>query len=307
MTTPRSNKVFGIALMIAVLAGFSGSAASADLGGQEEQPLVEPVREASPWSFAFTTYGWASWVSGDLTVRGRNLSVQASPVDLINALDWSEIPIWMSYAEARNGRLSLFNDIIYSKLADSADFAASRQGRFVGLALAGNVETDYQQATVEFGAGYEVWRGGGSNLDIIAGGRYWHQKTSVSANITATINVTGPLGIIDLERSGSRVFARSGSVDWVDPFIGARLRHQLMPGQEITVRGDVGGFGAGSDFSWHVLAAYNFLLCATDRYVLDGYVGYKALSVDYSEGSGNTKYEYDVIQQGPVVGATLRF
>jgi hypothetical protein len=45
----------------------------------------------------------------------------------------------------------------------------------------------------------------------------------------------------------------------------------------------------------------------TDRYVLDGYLGYRALYVDYSQGSGSTKYEYDVLQQGPVVGATLRF
>lgn len=65
------------------------------------------------------------------------------------------------------------------------------------------------------------------------------------------------------------------------------------------VRGDVGGFRAGSDFSWQVLAAYNFQLCVTNRYVLDAYFGYRALSVDYSQGSGDTKYEYNVLQQGP--------
>jgi len=307
MMTYWKSKAVGILSVITIAASFAVPALSADLGGQDEKPLVEPVGAMSPWSFTFTTYGWLSWVSGDLAVKGRPLSVQASPADLINALDWSELPIWMSYAEARNGRLSLFNDIVYSKLAGSADFAASRQGRNVGLALAGNVETDYQQATVELGAGYEVWSGGGSSLDLIAGGRYWHQEANVSANVTATVSVTGPLGIIDLQRSGSRVFARSGSVDWVDPFVGARVRHQLASGHEVTVRGDIGGFGAGSDFSWHVLAAYNFEICSTDRYVLDGYVGYKALSVDYSQGSGNTRYEYDVLQQGPVVGATLRF
>ena len=45
----------------------------------------------------------------------------------------------------------------------------------------------------------------------------------------------------------------SGSVDWADPFIGARLQHQLAPSQEITLRGDVGGFGAGSQFSWQAM------------------------------------------------------
>ena len=47
-----------------------------------------------------------------------------------------------------------------------------------------------------------------------------------------------------------------------------------------------------------MLAAYNFQLCVTYRYVLDAYLGYRALSVDYSQGSGNTKYEYNILQQG---------
>jgi hypothetical protein len=148
---------------------------------------------------------------------------------------------------------------------------------------------------------------GTAAFDVLAGGRYWHQETSVSADLNATINVTGPLGIIDLTQTRNRVIARSGSVDWVDPFIGARLRQQLSPGQDVTLRGDIGGFDVGSQFTWQVLATYNFQLCRTDRYALDGYLGYRALSVDYSQGSGNTRYEYNVLQQGPVIGATLRF
>jgi hypothetical protein len=92
-----------------------------------------------------------------------------------------------------------------------------------------------------------------------------------------------------------------------DPFIGARLRQEMAPGQNLTLRGDVGGFDVGSDFSWQVIATYDFQLCVTDRYAIDGYLGYRALSVHYSEGSGVNRYEFDAIQQGPVMGATLRF
>ena len=73
------------------------------------------------------------------------------------------------------------------------------------------------------------------------------------------------------------------------------------------LRGDVGGFGAGSDFSWQVLATYNWQLCTFGGHLIDGYLGYRALSVDYSQGSGNTEYKYDVLMQGPVMGATLHF
>ncbi len=41
--------------------------------------------------------------------------------------------------------------------------------------------------------------------------------------------------------------------------------------------------------------------------MLDGYLGYRALSVDYETGEGSRRYEYDVLQQGPVIGITGRF
>jgi hypothetical protein len=36
-------------------------------------------------------------------------------------------------------------------------------------------------------------------------------------------------------------------------------------------------------------------------------LGYKALSVDYSKGSGLTHYEYDMTMYGPIFGITVRF
>jgi hypothetical protein len=222
---------------------------------------------------------------------------------VLDALDWSGIPAWFSYAEARNGRVTLFNDIAYAKLSGSGDFA--KTGPLGAATLSGNVSADYEQAIIEVGAAYEIWSGthagwGPSAFDVLAGGRYWHQDTTVSADVS----LNGNLGL-DLEPG--RVFARSGSVDWVDPFIGARLRQQLAPGQNLTLRGDVGGFDVGSEFSWQVIATYDFEMCVSDNYVIDGYLGYRALSVDYSQGSGTNRYEIDALQQGPVVGATLRF
>ncbi len=301
-----------IASALLALMGCTGPAASADLGGTQEQVPVESATRASPWSFTFTLYGWLPWMSGDMAVKGRPFNVDISPDQIIQNLDWSGIPIWMSYAEARNGRISLFNDIVYANISGSKDFATARQGRFANLSLGGTVEADYEQATIELGGAYEVWSGetaglGKGAVDVLGGGRYWYQDTSVSADLNATLNVTGPLGIVDLTQTRNRVIARSGSVDWVDPFIGARLRQKLAPGQDLTLRGDIGGFDVGSQFTWQVLATYNFQLCLTDQYVLDGYLGYRALSVDYSQGSGNSKYEFDVLMQGPVIGATLHF
>jgi hypothetical protein len=290
-----------------VLLSSSAPVVAADLGGVDKPQLLEPVAAPSQWSFAFTTYAWLPWMSGDAVVRGRAFDVQVTPSQVLSNLDWSQIPTWMSYAEARNGRLTLFNDIVYAKLAGSADFVKS--GKLGVATLTGNLRADDEQAVIEAGAAYEVWGQGVSGsagftgLDVLAGGRYWHQEASISADLAANVVLPGS----GLTISAGRVFDKSGSVDWVDPFIGARLRHQLAPGQELVVRGDVGGFGVGSDFSWQAIATYNWQMCKTDGYTIDAYLGYRALSVDYSQGSGNTRYEFNVLQQGPVMGATLRF
>ena len=52
---------------------------------------------------------------------------------------------------------------------------------------------------------------------------------------------------------------------------------------------------------------YNWLLCVTHGIPVDGYVGFRALSVDYSQGSGTSKFGFDGVIYGPVMGATMRF
>lgn len=286
-------------------------ALAADLGGSiKDAPPVEAVR--SPWQMSFTTYAWATWMSGNTTVRGRSLAVEATPKDIINALDWSQVPAWMSSFEARNGRFSIFNDIVYAKLTGSANFARAAQGRVVSASLAGRIEADFEQAVVEVGAGYEIWSAGSATssraaLDLIAGGRYWYQNASVSADLAATVALNGPLGIVDLQASGGRVIAQSKSIDWVDPFIGAKFRYQMAPGQSVNLRGDVGGFGVGSDFTWQTMATVDWRMFRGSGYTVDAYIGYRALSVDYSKGAGTTLYRFDAVQHGPVLGGTVRF
>ena len=70
--------------------------------------------------------------------------------------------------------------------------------------------------------GGQPFRLGTLTLDILAGGRYWHQSVTVSADLTANVNLGG------LEVEAGRVFARSGSVNWVDPFIGAESGNRLL-------------------------------------------------------------------------------
>ena len=307
MFAASAYSVLAASAISAALLASATPAASADLGGNTLRPVAAP----SQWSFSFTTYGWLPWMSGNSVIKGRSLDVQANPAQILENLDFSSFPAWMSYAEARNGRLSLFNDVVYAKLSGSKDFFRSVNHPDVSATLGADVQADYEQATVEAGGAYEIWSDGGSSsataFDLLAGARYWHQDATVSAEFNSTVTASGPLGQIGITQSGSRAIAASGSVDWVDPFVGGRLRYKPSAGQEVVVRGDIGGFGAGSDFSWEVIGTYNWQMCIFEGLNVDGYIGYRALSVDYSQGSGTTRYEYDVLQQGPVMGMTTRF
>jgi len=168
------------------------------------------------------------------------------------------------------------------------------------LSVAGGL--DFEETVVEVGGAYEVMKcDPHTAVDILAGARYWHQDMSVNLALAGTLD-TGDLSI-----SGNRAIARSGSVDWVDPLIGGRIRYNLAPGQDFILRGDVGGFGVGSQFSWNALAAYSFAFAKRDGVTYSGLLGYRALSADYEQGSGRTKYVYDVVMHGPVTGLTIGF
>ena len=87
----------------------------------------------------------------------------------------------------------------------------------------------------------------------------------------------------------------------------SEFRHQLAPGQELVFRADVGGFDAGSQFSWNVLGAYSFNFAVRNGVTYAGLLGYRALSADFEKGSGLNRYEWDVVQHGPVLGLNIGF
>jgi len=142
----------------------------------------------------------------------------------------------------------------------------------------GAVNADVDQWNVEPSASFRV----SDRLETIVGARH----TSLSTEIR------GPFG-----RSPS------GTVDWWDPIIGARLMLPMGEAWTFNLRGDVGGFGVGSDFAWQVFPYVSWQF--GERASMQA--GYRAISVDYDDGSGLSEFEYDVVTQGVQLGVTFRF
>lgn len=297
MLGSHGKQCLRLAVGVWAVLGATAPTLSADLGSGPP-----PERQAWPaaprWTVTFTPYGWLAGLNGDVTVKGRTTDVDVGPFELLDHLDG--VP-WMSYAEARNGRFSLYNDIFYAPLGVDAGAARS----FDRVSVDATLGVDIRQTIIEAGATYEFARwnafGGSTAVDVLAGARYWHQDVTINLDLTTTLDIAG------LDISRNRALARARGVDWVDPLVGLRLRHQLAPGQELVLRGDVGGFDVGSQFSWNALAAYGFQIGTYYGVTYSGLLGYRALSVDFEKGSGATRYDYDVIQHGPLVGLTASF
>jgi hypothetical protein len=275
----------GMAMPFAVTA-----AALAD--GMDPARAVAP---AEPWSLHATPYGWLPFLDGDVTVAARTTNLNVNPIQVLEHLE--RVP-WMSYVEARKGPLVLYNDIFYANLGSVGSGTAT----FGQVAtLNASLGVDFEELVVELGGAYEVARWNASAIDVLAGARYWHQDMSINLALTATLALNG------LVISGNRAVAESGSIDWVDPVVGARFRHHLAPGQDLMLRADVGGFGAGSKFSWNAVAAYSWEIAVRDGVTYSGVLGYRALDVDYEQGTGINRYVYDVLQHGPITGLTIGF
>ena len=158
----------------------------------------------------------------------------------------------------------------------------------------------------ESGLTYEVarWAGARSStaLDLLGGARYWNQDLNLSLAVDASVD----LGKLGLERSGSRAVARSGTLEWVDPFVGLRVRHRTRAWKGASIPWRHRRVWRRQRSTWQLFAGYSFDFSVWQS-TLHGLVGYRALAVDYTQDSGANKNNLDLILHGPVVGLSFRW
>jgi hypothetical protein len=90
---------------------------------------------------------------------------------------------------------------------------------------------------------------------------------------------------------------------WIDPIVGLTLHLPLGEKVSLDFRGDVGGFGVGSKFTWQAFPYVRWRAWKTVS--LQG--GYRVLAIDFENGSGIQRVKYDVVLLGPQLGVTFLF
>jgi hypothetical protein len=312
MIALRSHRSIELVVALAIALGVSGGAIAADMR-MPTKAVVPPPPAIDTWTFRLTPYAWATSLSGSTTIKGYTTDIDASFFDILRHTQFPKgLFETAAFGEARYGRFALLTDIAYMKLGIGASESRSLDiGRLATLGIGASAGVTVQMIIAEVAAAYEVARwdatlspGSGTALDLYAGGRLWWQHGDARLTVSGTLAGLGPLGLT-LTKEGT--LSAEGTKQWVDPVVGARLRHQFVPGLNLVVSGDVGGFDVGSRFSWQAIAALDYDFMKTNNVIWSGMVGYKALYVDYSQGSGLTRYEYDMTMYGPIFGITARW
>ncbi len=219
------------------------------------------------WEYMLTPYLWVAGLDGELTVRGISVDVNASFGDIVENLEIA-LPL---HFEARKKRWALLADLFFLDLQQDIDPA--------GILPAAEVDVDTLFA--ELLGAYRV----SESAEVIFGGRY--------TDYDVGIQFFGPAG-----------FQIDGGRDWLDPIVGFRLGW-ASPGSGVVflLRGDVGGFGVGSELTWNLHA---YIAANISRKVSAG-IGYRILDTDFEEGSGTDLFRYDIQQSGVDIGFTFHF
>jgi hypothetical protein len=187
---------------------------------------------------------------------------------------------------------TIFDNLEFAALADYrgesdtwavlADVVVMNLGASgTGSAGRGAADVDADELIVELVGAYRI----SNSFEVLAGARYTGLQTRVE--------LTTP----GLEREAEV------SESWIDPIVGAQAFVPLAETIQLQVRGDIGGFGVGCDFTWQAIARVNWQV---SRVVRLGF-GYRVLDQDYESGSGSDAFAWNVVTQGPLLAAGVTF
>ena len=226
------------------------------------------AQEASgDWKQTVFIYGMGAAIDGTAQIGNLELPVDMSISDLFDALKFGA----MAAYRAENGVWSFEGDVTYMNLG--VDQNGPREK------VRGELDTE--------------------QLTLMA---------TVGRRISPYVEGLFSLAYFDLSNDlevqvlNQRLGA-SRDADWIDPLIGLAAAVPFAGKWTYSLRGDIGGFGVGSDLTWQVLTTVR----RQNTELFGWYIGYRAIGFDYEDGQGRNYQRYDLTQQGPLAGISFSF
>jgi len=225
------------------------------------------------WSFLAEPYLMFPYMDGETGI-GNNLvlPVDANPGDIFSKLKMAA----MLYLEAKTDKWAITSDLVYMNLTQDVT---------PGIILNSGTITAKQLAWETAGL-YRVL----SFLEVGVGSRLNSVQTSADVWINA------------IHADSTQATGRHTKT-WFDPIIITRLSTDINDKWLFQFRGDLGGFGVGSDFTWQLqaYAGYRF----TKVFQLSA--GYRILSIDYTNGESPKEFVFNIVEFGPALRFGFNF
>lgn len=219
------------------------------------------------WRKSVYLYGMGVAIDGEAQIGPLSVPVDVSISDMFDALDFGA----MAAYRIENGTWSFSADVTYMDLG----FSETTQQRRASVSL------DTDQLTIMGTVGRRV----SPRLEALFSLAYFDLSTQLDVRV------------LQQQVSASR------DVDWVDPLLGLNYRAPFGDKWNLDLRGDVGGFGVGSDLTLHGWVK----LVHQNSESFSWYFGYRYIGYDYETGSGINYQRYDLAQHGPGIGVAWSF
>jgi hypothetical protein len=242
------------------------AAIAVTLTGVLASPGAASGEAAGEWTHSVVLYGMGAAIDGEAEAGGLTVPVDMGISEVFDALEMGAMAAW----RADNGTWSVTTDATFMGLGGTA---STEGGRVEG-------DLDFDQMTLMATVGRR-WT---DHLEVLFGLAYF--------DLSGELAVSGPVG----ER-------RAGiGVDWIDPTVGLAYSRPFAEKCRLNLRGDVGGFGVGSDLLVHLLASVRWQASPRVGVV----AGYRVIRFDYAD-DGHAAQRYDLTEQGPAIGLAFSF
>jgi hypothetical protein len=219
---------------------------------------------AEEWTHEIAPYLWGAGLNGTSEVGNVVADIDASFIDILEDLEMG----FMGAYRGSRGDFSIVVDTVYMSLGVAERGPNDR--------LKADIDLD------QVDAGYDVLE----RLTVFGGLRY--------LDLQVKVKVDGPSGT---------VLRGDGEKNWVDPVIGAHYTIPIAEAWWLNLRGDIGGFGVGSDFAWQAVA--NLRWQTSERVGM--LLAYRHMDIDYEDGKDRNYFRYDMAFSGPALGVVFTF
>jgi hypothetical protein len=241
--------------------------------GMESQLSAQKLPAENKWNFLTEIYVLFPNMNGETGIGDLiTVPIDANPGDIFKKLEIGG----MLYLEAHNNKWAFTSDLVFMNLEDEV-----------------TPGTIINSGTVTAKQG--IWEAAGlyrisSYLEVGIGGRLNRLETGMNV-------------LRNVIPSGTEPVTGSQTATWYDPIIIARFSGDFNDKWIYQLRGDIGGFGIGSDFTWQmqVFGGYRF----SKLFQLTA--GYRLLSTNYDKGTGSQQFIFNIDEFGPVLSFGFNF